>query len=115
MQQMQKITLRSLQNDPRPHVAEQARAVTAGMERSGPVADFLDLCMDDLVEAMVGRRRSLPDKSSDLSIVDSALIPLLELHRALFVAQPIEDHSCVSKNHIYVCGELCLISRILPS
>jgi hypothetical protein len=47
--------------------------------------------MDDLVEAMVCQRRSLPDKSSDLSIVDSALIPLLELHRALFVAQPIED------------------------
>ena len=41
---------------------------------------------------MVCQRRSLPDKSSDLSIVDSALIPpLLELHRASFVAQPIED------------------------
>mmetsp|Transcript_29277 Transcript_29277/g.86630 ORF Transcript_29277/g.86630 Transcript_29277/m.86630 type:complete len:200 (-) Transcript_29277:837-1436(-) len=88
---MQNTSLRSLQNDLRPHVAEQARAVAAGLVRSGPATKYLDLSIDNLVDAMILQRSRLPDRSSDLSVVDSALIPLLKLHRALFIAQPVED------------------------
>lgn len=50
-----------------------------------------DIHQDALVLAEMTRaRRVIPDKSSDLSVVDSAL-PLMKLHRAIFLAQPIEE------------------------
>ena len=85
---MKSTTLRSLLDDRRPHVAARR---SGGCRHSGPAQEYLDDTIDTLVEMLARQRRGIPDKSYDLSIVDSVLVPILELHRAIFAAQPVED------------------------
>lgn len=85
-------TLRHLLADQRPAVAHQAEVIVAALTRAldGDV-DYLDKGVEELVDVMKSRRVEVPDKSRELSVVDAALLPLLELHRAVYMTAPIED------------------------
>ena len=85
-------TLRTLLEDKREVVASQAGDVLSHLKARVPNADtFLDRDISDVVAAMAAKRRFIPDHSSQLSEIYAVLVPLLELHRAVHIAQPVEE------------------------
>eukprot|EP00798_Chlamydomonas_sp_ICE-L_P019732 gene19732-26424_t len=88
----QRFTLTNLLQDSRRNVACQAKAVLSNLKARVPNADnLLNQDIAEVARAMSAVRNTIPDKSSQLSEIDSVLMPLLELHRALFIAQPVEE------------------------
>ncbi len=86
------ITLRGLQRDPRPAVCKDAGIVLSSL-RQLDVDDnlLLDQDLQTTVEMLQSMRNKTPDKDEQLSAVDRALMPVLQLHRLAFQTASVDE------------------------
>ena len=85
-------TLRALQQDPRPAVRRDVEIALKGVRQMG-LDDNMLLNQDiqTTVDMLQSRRNRIADKDEQLSVVDKALMPLLQLHRIAFQTSSVDE------------------------
>ena len=84
-------SLESLLADVREPVRREAAHVAGLLKHDVAYDQLIKKPVSQLMQSFVDVRWQLPNHSSQFSIVDRTLIPIMELHRTLQLAQPMEE------------------------
>ena len=87
------VTLRTLLDDPHPSIRRDMQMVLQGLRQIGLDNDrVLDQNLETTVTMLQASRMQILDKDEQLSYVDKALLPLLQLHRVAYLSSSNWSH-----------------------